>query len=213
MHIHKNLFIVLDGLDGAGKGEMILRIHNYLFSKNKSISILTTREPTYGKHGKKIRELLSRDNNPKENSDIILELFVKDREEHLREIIVPFLEKKSGNLNVVLCDRYYYSTIAYQHAQGISLDKLISVNKKFLKPDIAFILDLPGNIAYQRIQTRERNKRKDMFETLEFLKKARENFLQLKDILDDNILIIDASKQKEAVFQEIKKELLSNHQF
>ena len=200
-----NMFVVFDGLDGSGKGEMILRMHNYLFNKDKKISILSTREPTYGKYGNKIREILANDKNPVENSERLTELFVKDREEHLKEIIMPFLERKTNGINVVLCDRYYYSTIAYQQAQGIPLDKLLSMNKKFLKPDIAFILDLPEEIAFERIQSREKGKKDDKFETIAFLKSVRKNFLGLKDILDDNLFVVDASKKKDDVFEEIIK--------
>ena len=52
------IFIVIDGMDGSGKGEMVKFLHNYLFSKDKSYNIFTTREPTNGKYGKKIREML-----------------------------------------------------------------------------------------------------------------------------------------------------------
>lgn len=199
----KALFIVFDGLDGSGKGEMINRLHNYLFSRNKSYKILTTREPTTGKYGKKIREALKKETNPMANADKLLELYVKDREEHLRETILPFLNKP--NSNIVLCDRYYYSTIAFQHTQGIPLKRVIELNKNFKKPDICFILDLPAEIALERIDKSRRTKEK--FEQLEFMKRLRKNFLELKNYLDDNIKTIDASKNKEEVFTQIKKEI------
>src|SRR3989344_6955784 len=112
----KSLFIVLDGLDGSGKGEMIKRLNDYLVSKG--FNVLATREPTDGKYGKQIRDILRKEKDAKSGAEKCLGLFVKDREEHLANEIEPFL-KKGG---IVICDRYYYSTIAFQHTQGIDLE-------------------------------------------------------------------------------------------
>ena len=200
----KNIFIVLDGLDGSGKGEMINRLHNYLFSKSKDYKILSTREPSSGKYGKEIRELLKTEKDPKANAENFLDLYIKDREDHLKETILPFLNSAT-NINIVIWDRYYYSTIAFQHTQGIELNKVIELNKDFKQPDIAFILDLPPEIALERIGNR--GKQKEKFEQLEFMQTLRKNFLELKQHITDNIKIIDASKTKEEVFNQIKKEI------
>ncbi len=201
-----NLFIVLDGLDGSGKGEMITRLHNYLFNKSKRFRILTTREPTYGKYGKKIRELLEKDTSPMENAEKMTELYVKDREDHVNKIIKPFLSNQRDNeCNILLSDRYYYSTIAFQHTQGMSLDRLIKINKQFPKPDLCIILDLPPELALNRISKTKRKKEK--FEKLQFMRKLRKNFLELKNHINDNITIIDASKSKKDVFKEIREEV------
>ena len=200
----KNLFIVLDGMDGTGKSEMVKLLHNYLFSKNKKYRILTTREPTNGKYGSEIREILKWEEEPLKNAEKLLDLFTKDREEHLKNIILPFIEKSNGTeSNILLCDRYYYSTIAFQNTQGLDIKRTIAINKDFKNPDIAFILDIPAETALDRIKHREKEK----FEKLEFMKKLRKNFLGLKNHLTDNIVIIDASKSKEDVFKEIKKEI------
>lgn len=200
----KNLFIVLDGMDGTGKSEMVKLLHNYLFSKNKKYRILTTREPTNGKYGSEIREILKWEEEPLKNAEKLLDLFTKDREEHLKNIILPFIEKSNGTeSNILLCDRYYYSTIAFQNTQGLDIKRIIAINKDFKNPDIAFILDIPAETALDRIKHREKEK----FEKLEFMKKLRKNFLGLKNHLTDNIVIIDASKSKEDVFKEIKKEI------
>ena len=91
------IFIVLDGMDGSGKSELVKLLHNYLFSKNKKYRILTTREPTNGTHGNEIREILANEKDPKQNADKLLDLFIKDREDHLKNIIMPFLEKYVDN--------------------------------------------------------------------------------------------------------------------
>lgn len=200
----KSLFIVVDGIDGSGKSEIVKMLHNYLFSKHKKYRILTTREPTNGKYGKQIREMLRKEDDPKSSSKKLFDLFIKDRQDHLKNTIEPFLRNSNEHeLNIVLCDRYYYSTIAFQGAQGLSMEDLIAKNKKFRKPDMAFILDVEPDIALERIRQREREK----FEQLEFMKKIRENFLKLPKLLEDNIEIIDASEPLKYVFQEIRKKI------
>ena len=74
-------FIVFDGLDGSGKGEMIKRLNNYLVKKG--FNVLVTREPTDGGYGKQIKKILRNEKDPKKGAELCLDLFVKDREEHL----------------------------------------------------------------------------------------------------------------------------------
>ena len=198
------LFIVIDGIDGSGKSEITKMLHNYLYSKNKGYRILTTREPTNGEFGKKVREILRKEKDPKSNSKRLMELFLKDREQHLKNTIEPFLKASNENeMNIVLCDRYYYSTIAFQCAQGLNMNELVKKNKGFRNPDIAFILDVEPSLALKRIEYRNKEK----FEQLEFMKRVRENFLKLQDFLDDNIKIIDSSKSLSSVFDNIKREV------
>jgi dTMP kinase len=192
-------------MDGSGKSELVKLLHNYLFSKNKKYRILTTREPTNGTHGNEIREILANEKDPKQNADKLLDLFIKDREDHLKNIIMPFLEKSNNSeINIVLCDRYYYSTIAFQATQGLDINMLIQKNKNFLKPNIVFIMDLNPETALERIKHRQKEK----FEQIEFMNSLRKKFLELPKLLEDNIKIIDASKEINEVFEEIKKEII-----
>ncbi|MFH2028863.1 MAG: dTMP kinase [Nanoarchaeota archaeon] len=196
----KSIFIVLDGLDGSGKGEMTKRLNDYL--AKKGLKVLVTREPTDGKYGKEIRNILRQEKDPRSGAEKCLDLFVKDRKEHLVQDIEPFLKEENG---VVICDRYYYSTIAFQQTQGIDVEDLIIKNMGFRTPDIAFILDLPVEMALERID--KRGEAKEKFEEISFMKELRQNFLNLKKSIADNINIIDASKTKDVVFDQIKKEL------
>jgi len=200
----KGLFIVVDGIDGSGKSEVVKMLHNYLFSRHKKYRILTTREPTNGRYGEQIRRMLRREKDPGSNGNKLMELFVKDRQQHLKNVIEPFL-KISGKteLNIVLCDRYYYSTIAFQGAQGLDAKEIIEKNKAFRKPDAAFILDVEPSIALKRISGRKKEK----FEQLEFMKKIRQNFIKLPRLMKGNIIVINASKPLDGVFKDIKKEI------
>ena len=200
----KGIFIVVDGIDGSGKSEIVKMLHNYLFSKHKKYRILTTREPTHGKYGSRIRQMLRQEKKPESSNKELMELFVKDRREHLKNTIEPFLKNSNKNeLNIVLCDRYYYSTIAFQSAQGLEMKDLIEKNKSFRKPDIAFILDVKPSIALERISHRQKEK----FEQLRFMERIRANFLKLPKLLNDNIKIIDSNRSLNEVFESIKKEV------
>ena len=199
----KGIFIVVDGIDGSGKSEIVKMLHNYLFS-NKKYRILTTREPTSGIYGNQIRHMLKKEKNPVVSSRKLLQLFIKDRKQHLKNTIEPFLKRSNAHeLNIVLCDRYYYSTIAFQGAQGLSIKELIAKNKGFRKPNIAFVLDVEPSVALKRIEYRKKEK----FEQLDFMKKIRANFLKLQKLLNDNIKIIDSSKPLKDVFDRIRKEV------
>ena len=196
------IFIVLEGIDGSGKGEQIRRLHNYLFEFSKKNRILTTREPTYGRYGVQIRELLRKEKDPLVGAEKCLELYTKDREEHLNNVIIPFLNLKDGNdQNIVLCDRYYHSTYAFQQAQGISFERIYALNKDFLKPTVTFILDIQEDTALRRIKS-DRNS-SEKFEKLSFMEKLRKNYLELPDKLAEEIVVVDGAKTREAVFQSI----------
>ena len=198
----KSIFIVFDGLDGSGKGEMIKRLKDHLAKNNKNLNILITKEPTDSQYGKQIKEILEEEKDPILGAEKCLTLFVKDRQEHLEKEINPFLKKENS---IVICDRYYYSTIAFQNTQGIDVEEVIFQNMTFRTPDIAFILDLAAETAVERIH--KRGLQKEKFEQLEFMKELRQNFLNLTKELGDNIKIIDASKSEDIVFNQIKEEI------
>src|SRR3989338_6442849 len=195
----KGVFIVLDGLDGSGKGELVNRLASYL--ESKSHKVLKTTEPTDSEYGKKAKEISLNEQDPMKGSEECLRLYTKDREEHLKNEILPALSQGI----TVISDRYYYSTMAYQNVQGIALSKVIEANKGFRKPDIAFILDIPAKLALERIG--KRGNQIEKFEKYDFIVILKDKFLNLFTHIDDNIKVIDASKSKEQVFNQIKKEI------
>lgn len=198
------VFIVVEGMDGSGKTELVGKLHNYLFSKDKRFRILTTREPSNGVHGEEIRARLRGEKDPGGNGKEMLALFVKDRRDHLESTVLPFLDDESGNCHIVLCDRYYYSTLAFQQAQGIPFGEIWERNKDFRKPDLALFLDLSPEEALRRIGKREKEK----FERRGFMERLRKNFLALKEKLPgENIVVLDASKDRDAVLKAAKKEV------
>ena len=191
------LFIVLDGVDGCGKTTQVKNISKYL--KSKGFSVLNTSEPSDSVFGKKARKILKSEKDPQKNAELCLGLFVKDREHHLKNVIEPFL---SFDNRAVVCDRYYYSTIAYQHTQGLSWRRVLNANSGFKKPNLAFIFDLPIKIAMQRMALRGTELEK--FEKIEFMEELSDNFLDLKNRLSDNLFYIDALGDENEVFSKVK---------
>jgi thymidylate kinase len=119
------------------------------------------------------------------------------------ELILP--ETQHGKH--VFTDRYKYSTIAYQAAQGLPMQDLIQSQSNFPVPDITFIVDLPAHIAAARMQNDARVKHALEKDTL-FLENVRQNFLKLKAILpNDNIVIIDGAPTPDIIAEAIKEKI------
>ncbi len=202
MSDNKGCFIVFEGLDGSGKGTMLAKTAEWLFNSHLVDKILLTREPTNSTYGKQIRKMLVSDKEPMTKAKQLLNLYLEDRKEHLEKVIKPALQLNT----VVLCDRYKYSTICYQQAQGIPLDKIISLHERMLVPDLALILDVSPEIALERI--RQNRAKYEKFEKRFFLEELRQNYLALKKQLpNENIKIINAGLPPEEVFASIKRNI------
>jgi len=117
------LLIAFEGIDGTGKTTQIRLLAEKLTARGHRV--VATREPTDGKYGRKIRELFTKRHHVSAQEE--LDLFIADRKEHVREVIAPALA--AGK--IVLTDRYYFSTAAYQGAAGQDPEKIIKLNQAF----------------------------------------------------------------------------------
>ncbi len=198
-------FIVFDGGPGSGKGTMIKKTFELIFDKSKKYdNILVTDEPTNGPFGLKVRELFKKQSSPTDFAEEIFETFVDDRAWHIENIIKPALEKKF----VVICDRYKYSSIAYQTVQGTNFDKVFAAHKDFLSPDLALILDVEPKEAVRRISgagDKDKRKTSDNFRELGFVSNLQKYFNKMPSFLPkENIKLINANMPIEEVFAQIK---------
>lgn len=162
----KGKLIVIEGIDGSGKSTCAKNLTEKLNSIN--IKTIYTFEPTHSHYGAKLKEgMLSEDLDAEEE----LLLFVKDRKEHIEYMIKPALEEGY----FIILDRYFYSSIAYQGAKGIDINRIINMHKGFIiKPDIVFIFHLPIDIALNRIISKRGIA--DRFENETYLKKVDKIF-------------------------------------
>ncbi|MEK7634347.1 MAG: dTMP kinase [Patescibacteria group bacterium] len=199
----KGKFIVIDGIDGCGKGTQVKLLADFIFDQDKKNHIFLTREPYNSEYYTEIRRLLKEGIDPKENAELLAELFVKDRKVHCE-----LLEYLLSRGVYVVCDRYKYSTLAYQQAQGVSLEKLLEMHKGVLVPDLVIIPDMPAEIAFERVAKDGNRSHKEVFEQKDFLEQLRQNFLKLPVVLpNEKIVVINGNKLVGEVFELIKKEV------
>lgn len=185
-------FIVIEGIDGCGKSTVAQKVAEALGDR-----AVLTREPTDSWIGRAVRRGEEAEVSP------YLEalLFMADRAQHTQEIADLV---RRGRL--VVCDRYYHSTVAYQTAYlrrrslGDQFDWLLDANTRIsLHPDLTFVLLLEPKAALERVSSRGGCSR---FEDLEFLEEVQENYLRLAG-LDESIVKVDASMAPEDVAEEI----------
>ncbi len=191
----KGIFVVLEGIDGTGKTtQLALLAEKY---QEAGFPVVRTREPTDGIWGKQIREIAAKGRDHI-SPEYELDLFLKDREEHVANVIEPALRAR----NIVLSDRYYYSTIAYQSAIGIDPDHIRRRNEElFPKPDVVILLDARPEVGISRIVQGRREKNNQGFEQQAYLEEVRKRFKELRS--DPLVREIDSTRPAQTVFRDI----------
>lgn len=201
------MFITLEGIEGSGKTTLIRDLKSYLQSMGHEV--VMTREPGGSQIGAQIRAILLDSKNKGLHAMAELLLYMADRAQHLKEIVKPNLS--AGR--IVLCDRYFDATLAYQgYARGLDIGLISQLHRTALedfKPDITYLLDLDPKTglkrAWKQIDNGQRVGAETRFEeeTLDFHGRVRKGYLALADLDKKRFKIIDASRPKEHVVQEI----------
>ena len=138
------ILIAFEGIDGTGKSTQLPLLATYL--RGRGYTVIETREPTMGPFGKKIRALYQ--DRQQVSREQELELFVLDRRQHVEECIQPALEQG----HIVLTDRYYFSTAAYQGAAGCDPAVIFKRNSFAPEPDMVLLLSLTAAESVARIR-------------------------------------------------------------
>jgi len=168
--------------------------------EERGIPRLMTSEPGGTPLGLRLRELLLNEEFPVDWAELFL--YLADRAQHVAQVVNPALEQGK----MVLCDRFYPSTIAYQgYGRGLDLSFLREANRKAtggLKPDVVVLLDTPIETALDRI-TAARSLDRMESESLSFHERVREGFLEQAREEPGRFLVIDGAQKPEAVFEEV----------
>ena len=188
--------IVFEGTDGTGKSTQIRLLAEAL--KRRGHQVVATREPTQGPYGQQIRKLyLDRGSCSREEE---LELFIADRRMHVDELLRPSL----ATGHIVLCDRYFLSTAAYQGANGMDVAAILARHAFAPEPDLAILFEAPVALGIERI-TGGRGDRLNDFEQVDNLVRVSKIFASL-DL--PYIRRIDATRPIEAVHGTILEMVL-----
>jgi dTMP kinase len=191
--LNKGFFIVFEGIDGSGKSLQASMTSACLREEGYDVAELV--EPSRGIWGMKIREVLSGRADPVPPEEE-LELFIRDRRDNVHNNVIPMLE----DYRIVVQDRYYYSTLAYQGARGFSLEEIRNRHGSFiLEPDLVFMLDISPEEAIGRIRNL-RNTEFSIFEKQSYLEKVKEIY---NSFSGPHIVHINAISTPDSINREI----------
>jgi dTMP kinase len=169
--VNRGQLIAFEGLDGCGKSTQIERLAEALAASGRDV--LLTREPTDGEFGRRIRAAAVSGEEISPNEE--LRWFVEDRRAHVAEVIRPAL----GAGKIVLSDRYYLSTVAYQGARGCDPARILDESEaEFPLPDLVVLLEIEPSAGLARVRARG-NAVETRFEHAEFLEAVGEIFQRL----------------------------------
>jgi len=206
MAIKKSFFISFEGVEGSGKSTQAKLLYKYI-KDNISKKVILTREPGGTKFSERIRNILL-DNNFKKNPLTEFFLLMAARNDHVVNKINYYLKKDF----IIVCDRFYYSTLAYQHyLEGMNKKFIYETQKKIFKniyPDITFLIDL--NEKESKIRIKKRIKKINRFDKLSnyHFNKIRNGFLKIAKIYRKKVILINGNNSLNEIKNEVIKKTL-----
>lgn len=199
MEQKKGYFITFEGIDGCGKTTQIGLLDNWLKSLGKKT--LLTLEPGGSDLGKNLRQILLHYDKPvAKNAEMFL--YLADRAQHVNNVISPALNQGE----IVLCDRYTDSTLAYQgYAREGDVNELNMLNEiatNNLKSDLTIVFDIDVQTAQMRLgKTKDRLEK----EGVDFHTKVKNGYLELEKLYPERIKTVNANRSIEEIFSDVKK--------
>ena len=206
MAIKKSFFICFEGVEGSGKSTQAKLLYKFI-KKNITKNVILTREPGGTLFSEKIRNLIL---DKKTNISTLTEFFLlmAARNEHIISKIDFYLKKNF----IIICDRFFYSTLAYQHyLEDMDKKFIFNIQKKIYKkihPDITFLIDL--NNKESKIRISNRSKKTNRFDKLSsyHFNKIRNGFIKISKTYKNKIVLIKGSRSLIEIQNEINKKTL-----
>jgi dTMP kinase len=202
-------FIVLEGINGCGKGTQLPFLIDAIFGEDKKNTIFATREPNqFDENGHKARGMLLGDGDPYSNQLEAVGYFAMNRKTH-NKLFLPLLEQGV----TIVSDRYWHSNFAFQHAQGVPYDMIAQANSGSRVPDLTLLFDIPIEAAFERLRVRDGLNRRKFDTNQDFLNSVRENYLELPKILPDligdgSIVVLDGC----GTVEEVRSRVVNGYQ-
>ena len=196
----RGIFITIEGPDGSGKTTALQQVVPRL-QQEMNRKVVATREPGGSPIAEKIRSLILDPLHTDMDSRTEALLYAASRRQHLIEKVLPVLE--SGD--VIFCDRFVDSSIAYQgYARGIGEEGIREINQfatEGIEPDVTLYIDVPAEVGIQRIHANldEREYNRLDQEKLAFHEKVRAGYLQLAQANPERIVVVDGTMSREEV--------------
>ena len=201
------LFVAIEGLDGSGKSTIARHLTDLLERLLGQPVKLTyePHDPSCG--GDYIREVLARKITAFTPRTLML-AFAANRLDHCSREIDPWLDQ--DDFQILLCDRYYLSSLVYQSNEEFSFEDIMEANKAARKPDLTIFMDVSNAVCLERMQIR--NKPQELFEKnlSETRTKYRSAIQYLRENREENIVLVNADGTVEEVLREVVK-VVSNH--
>ena len=206
MAIKKPFFICFEGVEGSGKSTQAKLLYKFI-KKNITKNVILTREPGGTLFSEKIRNLIL---DKKTNINTLTEFFLlmAARNEHIISKINFYLKKNF----IIICDRFFYSTLAYQHyLEDMDKKFIFNIQKKIYKkihPDLTFLIDL--NNKESKIRISNRSKKTNRFDKLSsyHFNKIRNGFIKISEMYKNKIVLIKGSKSLNEIQNEINTKTL-----
>ncbi|NLF24289.1 MAG: dTMP kinase [Deltaproteobacteria bacterium] len=196
-------FLVLDGANGAGKTTLMHKLVEHL--RRQSLPVLATREPGSTKLGQTLRKILL-ESEPDTVAPLTeVFLFAADRHNHVQKIIQPALARRE----MVISDRYYYSTAAFQgYDRMLDLHAVSTINSLAINgclPDLLILLDLDPEEGLRRTKLRAESEGKDGFESesIDFHHRLRQGFIELARTCAEPVWVVDAEQTPDSIWRQI----------
>ena len=202
--MEKGFFIVFEGPDGSGK----TTVANIVCEKLEELgySVVHTREPGGIDIAEQIRNVILDPNNTNMDSRTEALLYAASRRQHLVEKVIPAINEKK----IVICERFVYSSLAYQGCgRELGFDPILSINDFAINgtyPDATIYLDINEEVGLKRIENRNFKDRLDS-ESLSFHHKVNEGYQKVLERFKDT-KIVDASKELDEVVNDSLKIIL-----
>lgn len=188
--------IVIEGIDGSGKDTVINNLTKIIKEKGLKCSVFNSLS---GKElGPLVRSKLA---NKKTNKKQLTSLFIAELFE-----VEEAIKKRLNKDDYIICNRWIYSTMAYNSTNLVELNAIMILSATDIKPDFIFYLDLPVKTAMNRLK--QSGKKLEIFENKKKLESVKENYDLFPDIRSiENFIKIDADRDSLDILSDIKNKL------